>query len=251
MKTARSAPRAELRRTRVELARAALRRHRHAERITREHDGHLAFVHGQRLPASTALAGAVHLHHALPRGETARRRDLLDEHLDVVAEELERPGARLADEVEVRRVTVRVLEADNALDRLDASCEAGLGHPLQRAIDGRAADVPIVAPNHLDEVVRAEVSFVAEERVDDQVALGRTPGATVAARRERSMGDCVAMARPGAGARDRARSAPGPAITGYTLKDDPQPQVDFAFGLRMVNPPPEMLSTKSTSAPLR
>ena len=31
-------------------------------------------------------------------------------------------------------------------------------------------------------------------------------------------------------------------------KDDPQPHVDLAFGLLMVNPPPVMVSTKSTSA---
>src|SRR5687768_8621711 len=37
----------------------------------------------------------------------------------------------------------------------------------------------------------------------------------------------------------------------YTLKDDPQPQVDFAFGFLIVKPPPVTLSTKSTSAPLR
>src|SRR5688572_2904075 len=35
------------------------------------------------------------------------------------------------------------------------------------------------------------------------------------------------------------------------LKDEPQPQVDLAFGFLMVNPPPMLLSTKSTSAPLR
>jgi len=31
-------------------------------------------------------------------------------------------------------------------------------------------------------------------------------------------------------------------------KDDPQPHVDLAFGFLMVNPPPVMVSTKSTSA---
>jgi hypothetical protein len=36
-----------------------------------------------------------------------------------------------------------------------------------------------------------------------------------------------------------------------TLNDDPQPQVDLAFGFLMVKPPPVTLSTKSTSAPRR
>jgi hypothetical protein len=31
-------------------------------------------------------------------------------------------------------------------------------------------------------------------------------------------------------------------------KDDPQPQVDLAFGFLIVNPPPVIVSTKSTSA---
>ena len=38
---------------------------------------------------------------------------------------------------------------------------------------------------------------------------------------------------------------------GYTLNDEPQPQVDLAFGFLMVKPPPVTLSTKSTSAPFR
>ena len=33
--------------------------------------------------------------------------------------------------------------------------------------------------------------------------------------------------------------------------DEPQPQVDLAFGFLMVKPPPVTLSTKSTSAPVR
>ena len=36
-----------------------------------------------------------------------------------------------------------------------------------------------------------------------------------------------------------------------TLNEDPQPQVDLAFGFLMVKPPPVTLSTKSTSAPRR
>ena len=37
----------------------------------------------------------------------------------------------------------------------------------------------------------------------------------------------------------------------YALNDDPQPQVELAFGFLMVKPPPVMVSTKSTSAPFR
>src|SRR5947207_14764503 len=42
-----------------------------------------------------------------------------------------------------------------------------------------------------------------------------------------------------------------PRSGNYTLKDEPQPQVDFAFGFLIVKPPPVTLSTKSTSAPRR
>src|SRR5437660_9034460 len=36
-----------------------------------------------------------------------------------------------------------------------------------------------------------------------------------------------------------------------TLKLEPQPQVDVAFGFLIVKPPPVIVSTKSTSAPFR
>src|SRR6266550_9055461 len=42
------------------------------------------------------------------------------------------------------------------------------------------------------------------------------------------------------------------ANCGYsTENDDPQPQVDVAFGFLIVKPPPVMVSTKSTSAPFK
>src|SRR4029450_11521627 len=36
-----------------------------------------------------------------------------------------------------------------------------------------------------------------------------------------------------------------------TENDEPQPQVEVAFGFLIVNPPPVTVSTKSTSAPFR
>ena len=35
------------------------------------------------------------------------------------------------------------------------------------------------------------------------------------------------------------------------VNEEPQPQVEVAFGFLIVNPPPVTVSTKSTSAPLR
>jgi hypothetical protein len=42
-----------------------------------------------------------------------------------------------------------------------------------------------------------------------------------------------------------------PIVRYSTENDDPQPQVEVAFGFLMVNPPPVIVSTKSTSAPFR
>src|SRR5262245_33586619 len=47
------------------------------------------------------------------------------------------------------------------------------------------------------------------------------------------------------------RAAPG-SLTVYSTENDwPQPQVEVAFGFLIVKPPPVIVSTKSTSAPLR
>ena len=48
--------------------------------------------------------------------------------------------AGLADQVEVARVAVRGLEAEAAFAEVDLAGDAGVDHPLQRAIDGGAAD---------------------------------------------------------------------------------------------------------------
>ena len=48
-----------------------------------------------------------------------------------------------------------------------------------------------------------------------------------------------------------ARTVHRLSLTFYTLNEEPQPQVDFAFGFLIVKPPPVTLSTKSTSAPRR
>ena len=111
------------------------------------------------------------LQHALARREAARGRDLLDQRLDVGAEELERPVAGLADQMEVPRMPVRMLEAEAALAEIDLAGDAGVDHPLQRAVDGRAADPLILAPDQIDEIVGGEVSFLAQEHVDDEIAL--------------------------------------------------------------------------------
>ena len=53
--------------------------------------------------------------------------------------------AGLADQVEVARLAVRVLEPEAALAEIDLAGDAGVHHPLQRAVDGGAADPVIFA----------------------------------------------------------------------------------------------------------
>ena len=139
--------------------------------------------------------------------------------------------AGLADQVEVARLPVGMLEAETAFAEVDLAGDAGVHHPLQRAVDGGAADALIFAPDEVDEVVGAEVPFLAQEHVDDLFPLA---GALAARRLE--PGEVLEGGRP-----RRAQ----------TLNDDPHPQVEIAFGFLMVKPPPVTVSTKSTSAPLR
>ncbi len=129
---------------------------------------------------------------------------------------------------------VRVFEAEPAAAEVDPPRHARLDHPLQRPVHGRTADRLVGSPDEIDEVIGAEVPLLAEEDADDEVALARPP----AAGRAQLLDELGSRLHLG-------RTQP------QTLNDDPQPQVDFAFGFLMVKPPPIVLSTKSTSAPCR
>ena len=67
----------------------------------------------------------------------------------------------LADQVEVPRVPVGVLETEAALAEIDLPGDAGVDHPLQRAVDGGAADPVIFPTDEVDEIVSAQVTFLA------------------------------------------------------------------------------------------
>ena len=126
---------------------------------------------GGGAPGAALLAGAVNLDHALRGGEAARGGHLLDEHLDVGAEELERAVTALADQMEVARLPVRVLEPEAAFAEIDLAGDAGVHHPLQRAVDGGAADAMVVFSDQVEQIVGAQVPFLAQEHVDDLLAL--------------------------------------------------------------------------------
>src|SRR5436190_24098185 len=73
--------------------------------------------------------------------------------------------------MEVPRVPVRVLEAETAFAEIDFAGDAGVHHPLQRAVDGGAADAVVVLANKIEQIVGAQVAFLAQKDIDDLFAL--------------------------------------------------------------------------------
>ena len=165
----------------IEVEPAALGGNRDAERVTREHEIRVAAFERRGTAGAALLARAVDLHHALRGGKASRRRHFLDKPFDVGAEELEGPVTGLANEVEVTRLTVRMLEPEAALAEVDLARDAGVDHPLQRAVDGRAADAMIVLADQIDEIVGAEMAFLTQEHIDNLLPLA---GALASCRRQ-------------------------------------------------------------------
>ena len=56
--------------------------------------------------------------------------------------------------MKVPRMPVRVLEPELALAEVHAPGDAGVHHPLQRAIDGGAADPRVLAADQIDQTGR-------------------------------------------------------------------------------------------------
>src|SRR5688572_28815595 len=81
--------------------------------------------------------------------------------------------AGLADEVEVTRLAVGMLEPEAAFPEIDLAGDAGVDHPLQRAVDSGAADALVFPADEVDEIVGAQVPFLTEEDIDDLLALAR------------------------------------------------------------------------------
>src|SRR5688572_1287861 len=82
--------------------------------------------------------------------------------------------AGFANQVEVTRLAVGVLEAEPAFAEVDFACDPRVDHPLQRAVHRRPADPMVVAANQIDEIVGAEVTFLPQEHVDDLFPLAGT-----------------------------------------------------------------------------
>ncbi len=78
---------------------------------------------------------------------------------------------RLADQVEVTGLTIRMLEPEPALAKVNLAGNPRVHHPLQRAIHRRTTDPMVVAPDQIDQIVGAQVPFLPQEDVDDLFAL--------------------------------------------------------------------------------
>ena len=167
----------DARRARVELEAAALGGNGDAQRVARKQQLARRAFFGRRPAGAARFAGPVDLDHALPRREAARGGHFFDQRLDVRAQELVRAVAALADQMKVPRMPVGVLEAEAAFAEVHLARDAGVDHPLQRAVDRGPADAMIFALDEVDEIVGAQVSLLAEEHVDDQVALAGPLGA--------------------------------------------------------------------------
>ena len=67
-----------------------------------------------------------------------------------------------------------MLEAKAAFAEINLPCDARIDHPLQRAVHRRAADALVFAADEINEIVGAEVPLLAEENVEDLLALAGT-----------------------------------------------------------------------------
>jgi hypothetical protein len=77
----------------------------------------------------------------------------------------------LANQVEVARLPIRMLEPEPALSEVDLTGDAGVDHPLQGAVDGGAADAVIVLADQIDEIIGAEMAFLPQKDIDDLLPL--------------------------------------------------------------------------------
>src|SRR6185503_8562972 len=158
-------------RARIEIEAAPLGRNRNAQRVTGKHEIGVTAFKARRASGATLLARAIDLDDALRGGEISGRRDFLDKALDVGAEELERPMTGFANEMEMPRLTVRMLETESAFAEVDLASNASVHHPLQSAVDGGAADAVVFFANQVDEIVGAEMTFLTQEDVDNLLPL--------------------------------------------------------------------------------
>lgn len=150
---------------------------RDAERVARKHGVSRDPGVGLRPASATRLTGAVDLHHALARREPADCGHLFNEGFDIRAQKLKRLVARLANQVEMTWMSVRMLETELAIPEIHSSGDACLHHPQKRAINGGPADLSVFAPNQIDKLIGAEVPGLPQKHPHNAVPLVGPPPA--------------------------------------------------------------------------
>ena len=73
--------------------------------------------------------------------------------------------------MEMPGLPVGMLEAESPFTEIDAAGDAGVHHPLQRAVDGGSADAVTFFADEIDEIVGAEMTFLTQEDVDNLLPL--------------------------------------------------------------------------------
>src|SRR5256885_9269039 len=140
------------RRARVELEAAALRRDRHAERVTSKHEPRRGAVDWRSLLARPAIvAGPIDLDDRARGRKPARRRNLFHQTFDVGAQKLRRSMALRADEMKMARVPVRRLVPRSTVAEIDLARDVGLDHPLERPVDGGASDTRFLPAHDVEQ----------------------------------------------------------------------------------------------------
>jgi hypothetical protein len=165
-------------RARIKLETTTLGSNRDPQRISRKEQFACGAFVSRSFARAARLTGPVDLHDALSRCETTRGRNFFDQCLDIGAEKFVRAIAALADQVKVPRMAIGMFETKPTLTKVDLARDARIDHPLQRAIDGGAADAVIFAFDETDQIVSTEVPLLAEENVDDLVAFAGALGSS-------------------------------------------------------------------------
>jgi hypothetical protein len=75
--------------------------------------------------------------------------------------------------MKVARMAVRRLEARTPFAEVDLAGHAGADHPLQGAVHGSPPDARGLLPDEIEQIVGADMAFLAQENLEDAIALGR------------------------------------------------------------------------------
>ena len=82
--------------------------------------------------------------------------------------------ALVADEMKMPWMPVRGFEARSPLAEINLAGDPGVYHPLQRAVDGGATDPWVLFVDEITEIVRTQMTLLAQKKIENAVALAGT-----------------------------------------------------------------------------